>query len=293
MLSILIPVYNFDIFTLVSDLNIQSQNADIEYEIIVVDDKSNDFFKQKNKNIKNLKNVKYIELTKNIGRSKIRNFLANEANFENLLFMDCDSKVFDNNYIQNYIKNINNSIIYGGREYEQQVPENQDFYLRWLYGTKREVKPANERNLNPNKSFMTNNFLIKKTIFNNVKFNEQINTYGHEDTLFGFELEKNNIEILHIDNPLIHIGLETNTEFIEKTKQGVKNLKFISELLNNDKNLINNIKLLKIYHKIKLLKPFIILFYKIFKPLIFKNLKSKKPNLHIFDFYKLATMFEK
>ena len=38
---------------------------------------------------------------------------------------------------------------------------------------------------------------------------------------------KNNILIKHIDNPVIHDFDDTNTEFLRKTRQGIKNLLFI------------------------------------------------------------------
>jgi len=292
MLSILIPVYNYDILNLINDLVLQCKNIDIQYEIIVVDDKSDNFYLQKNKDIKIHKNLKYIELNENFGRSKIRNYLASLANFENLIFMDCDSKVFDQNYIKNYITNIKpNCLIYGGTEYEDE-PQNHDFYLRWFYGKKREVKKAEIRNLNPYKHFTTNNFLISKSVFTKIKFNEKINTYGHEDTLFVYEIQKNKIEIIHIDNPLIHLGLVPTLDFIFKTKQGVENLKLILKIFENEKQIFENIKLLKFYNKFQFLKPFVLVNYKIFKTFIFNNLSSKKPKLFLFDFYKLAMMFE-
>ena len=68
-----------------------------------------------------------------------------------------------------------------------------------------------------------------------VKFDERITKYGHEDTLFGFELKKNNTQITHIDNPVINGNLETNEEFIEKTEEGLLNLLKIVEFLSFDK----------------------------------------------------------
>ena len=96
------------------------------------------------------------------------------------------------------------------------------FMLHWLHGLKREQSFAKDRNIQPNRSFKTNNFFIEKKVFNKVRFNENIQGYGHEDTLFGYELDKQNFTIFHIDNPVVHLGLESSEEFLRKTIEILK-----------------------------------------------------------------------
>ena len=175
MLSILIPSYNFEISKLIADLNKQATELQIKFEIVVIDDASNSYFRSKNSNIRKHDSVKYFELSENIGRSKIRNKLAEMANYQNLLFMDCDSQVVDNKYISNYLPYCNKeNLVCGGRTYTENPPVEKSLYLRWLYGVKRECSNAEIRNQYPNKSFMTNNFLISKKIFSELKFDENI-----------------------------------------------------------------------------------------------------------------------
>ena len=291
MLSILIPTYNFEITKLVSELHRQVSELKINFEILVIDDASNKEFRKVNSLIQQFNMVKYIELEENIGRAKIRNQLARLAKYDNLLFMDCDSQVPDNEYIKKYLSYCEKeNLVCGGREYAKMPPEDKNLFLRWFYGVKRECSSAEIRNLHPNKSFMTNNFLISKKIFSNLKFDENISGYGHEDTLFGIELKQKNIFIKHINNPLIHIGLETNSEFLSKTKKGIINLKQIYNGYNFKSELIENIKLLKYYNLVKKsrTKFVVILFYRIFKKQIEKNLLGNSPSLILFDFYKLA-----
>ena len=49
--------------------------------------------------------------------------------------------------------------------------------------------------------------MISKTCFEQISFNEDLQGYGHEDTLFGYELDKKNIQIHHLDNPVLN-GLD-------------------------------------------------------------------------------------
>jgi len=296
MLSILIPVYNFDVTELVNELNNQAKIENVPYEIILMDDASDNNFKNINKSCEQINNVTYIELPSNIGRAKIRNKLASMSKYDNLLFIDCDSKIFNDFYIESYLNNLNdNLVLCGGRIYEISAPVKKELYLRWLYGTKRECANAGIRNINPNNSFMTNNFIISKSLIQKLQFDENIENYGHEDTLFGIELKKNNITIKHIDNPLIHIGLESSDEFIEKTKEGISNLVYILKYYKDKNQLISGIKLLKWYYivnKLLLNKPVLILF-KISEKYLLKNLKSKNPKLLFFDFYKLGYLCSK
>jgi len=288
MLSILIPIYNFDVRSFVKELHLQGEDANIVFEIILVDDASNTNFREFNQELENLEFVKYIQLEDNIGRSKIRNLLAEKAKYEYLLFADCDSEITNSNFISKYIKNCKaEKIICGGRVYKEVFPKENILFLRWFYGTKRETLKAIDRNKFPSKSFMTNNYVISKSIHNLIKFDEEISQYGHEDTLFGIELKRKNIEIQHIDNPLIHIGLEYCHDFVLKTKKGIDNLVYITNNYNYPE-LFEDIKLLKFYKKTAKLSFLFKLFYMLCNKYIEKKLCGNRPSLKLFDLYKLS-----
>ncbi len=288
MLSILIPVYNFEINQLVKDLYKQAIATGVVFEILCFDDGSEDHFRTKNKAICNFKQVIYKELPQNLGRSKIRNELAKAAGYDYLLFMDCDSQVVSPDYIRNYIKHLDpNTLLYGGRVYNSSPPSDSLLIFHWHYGINREQVDYKTRQQEPYHAFQTNNFLIPKDLFLKIQFDENLRQYGHEDTLFGFELLNRKIALRHIDNPLEHIGLETVDQFLEKTKKGIQNL-----LKLNDKYPFIETKLLRYYRfcqKSKLKYP-IRWVYRLFYAVIERNLRSHQPNLRYFDFYKLAEM---
>lgn len=288
MLSILIPVYNFDVRNLVKDLYAQSVRMDLAFEILCFDDGSAKEYKIKNQKIGELKQVIYKELPQNLGRSKIRNELAKTAQFEYLLFMDCDSKVTSDYFIQNYIENLKpDSLLYGGRVYDSKMPSDPRLRFHWSYGIQREQVSSEIRNQRPHHAFQTNNFLIPKKIFLQILFDESLNQYGHEDTLFGFELKKRNILIEHIDNPLEHLGLENADVFLEKTKKGLENL------LRLDKEYpFIETKLLKAYRFCRKtgLKYPVKWVFGVLKNRVEGKLKSGEGSLRWFDFYKLGWM---
>lgn len=284
-LSILIPIYNFSVLELVTELINQATLLGISYEIRCYDDCSSTL-KETNSSLYSLNQVIYKELTTNHGRSKIRNLLALDANFETLLFLDCDAKVTHGNYLQQYLTYINKDcVVYGGRSYQLSPPKNISKRLHWKYGSTRETLPASIRSKCPYYAFMSNSFIVSKKHFLELKMDETLIGYGYEDTLFGLSLKEHGIEIIHIDNPLQHIGIEESHVFLKKTQESIKNLARLTS-----KNIDFNTKLYR-YYKFLSKTGLIFLFsfmYSAFKKTIEKNLKkSGNPSLFFFDLYKL------
>ena len=288
MISICIPIYNFNVVELVKKLIHQSNQLKIVYEVLCIDDGSENIWKEQNQSLNKLENVNYYELKNNIGRSKIRNMMAKEAKHDFLLFLDCDSAIISDTFISNYIEKISiYNVIYGGRTHGKKQPENSSLFLRWLYGVEREDKTINDREKKPFLSFRSNNFLIKKEVFMSIKFNETIVGYGHEDTFFAQELKEEEIPIKHIDNNVLHIGLESNEEFLRKTKEGIKNL---IHLQKNKSEFIEDITIIKTFNKVKRFKLLFLfrLIHPIIEKVLEKKLLSHKPKLFYFDIYKLS-----
>jgi Glycosyltransferases, probably involved in cell wall biogenesis len=285
MISICIPVYNYDVTSLVKGLHSQCISANINFEIILIDDLSENEFKEINSKLSLISN--YIQLDKNVGRSRIRNLFLQYAKYEYLLFLDCDSVINNDQFIKNYLESFDNAseVIVGGRIYPVIHPD-KNYLLRWKYCTIREQTD----NPSSNKAFMSNNFLIKKELFEKIKFDERIKMYGHEDTLFGYDLKKAGIRIKYINNPVLNGELESNKEFLKKTEQSIENLKYILDFLNYDKGFINEVSLLKSYFFLKKYKLdlFVNLIFKLKKRSLKWFLEKGIVFLWWFDFYKLG-----
>lgn len=288
MLSILIPVFNFDIRALVAALHDQCEQSGAAFEILCFDDGSADDFKTKNREIWKYNNLIYKELPQNLGRSAIRNALAQAARFDYLLFMDCDSHVPDASYLQNYLDHLQSgTVVYGGRSYQPKPPTDPSLYFHWHYGRQREQTTADQRSKTPYHSFMTNNFIIPRQLFLSIRFDESLRQYGHEDTLFGLELARRQVPILHIDNPLEHIGLEPVDIFLEKTRQGVENLAKLHQAEKKiETRLLTTFLALKNWGLVGILR----LVFRFSNDWMVRNLNSKSPDLRVFDFYKLGLL---
>ena len=154
MLSVCIPVYNFDVTELITDIRNQINTDDLDAEIIFIDDASQEEMRQRNEIVKSLTDH-YILLEKNIGRSKIRNLFLKYSKSDYLLFLDCDGKIITKGFIKNYINFINNhhpDVVYGGRTVNESKPDLR-YGLRWKFAIERENLPVDVRRKNPYRDF--------------------------------------------------------------------------------------------------------------------------------------------
>lgn len=290
MLSILIPIYNYDVKKLVYQLSRLAASLSIDYEILCFDDGSQYQFKMLNRLVVALPNVVYEELPSNLGRSRIRNLLGERAKYDHLLFMDCDSGVVNENYLNDYVKELPfEGVICGGRVYRENPPKERELYFHWKYGTQREVTTAHQRQQNPYHGFMSNNFVIDRKTFLAIQFDPELLQYGHEDTLFGMELDQRDIPIKHIDNPLRHDGLEPQDVFLEKTRKAVQNLVFLKR-----KHPLIATRLTRVAGLIekKAVRKIVISLLTWAKPFIYKQISKQRASLKYFDFYKLLIFLE-
>ncbi len=288
MLSILIPIHNFDVRAFVKDLSALTVTLTQPAEIICLDDKSSVHFRALNASVSSLENVVYEESEVNLGRSAVRNVMANMAQYENLIFLDCDGKVVRDDYLSKYAAIRQYDVVYGGRVYQEDRPVEADLHFHWYCGMAREEIPVDIRVNAPYKSFMTNNFMVKKSVFEAIRMDEEVKGYGHEDTLFAMNLKRKGYSISHIDNPIEHIGIEAVDVFLEKSLNAVTNL---AQLMASDQ-VDESIKLVKFYRKLERLRlaPAAATAIMLFEKPIMRSLKSAAPNLLWFDLWKLSKL---
>ena len=224
-LSVLIPVFNWDVRELVDSLSAQLEDWDGPAEIVLLDDGSQEDFRKLNRGLATQPNVRYEELPHNVGRAAIRNQLAAAAQHEWLLLLDNDSLLPDTQFLARYAAVRDRAaVLIGGTRYEVAPPSNPHLLLRWRYGQAREARPAAVRQATPYGQLTINNALVWADVFRQFPLDERLTGYGHEDTRFGLELAATHVPVLHLDNPVLHAGLEPAAVFLQKTEQAVRNL---------------------------------------------------------------------
>lgn len=218
--------------------------------------------------------------TRNLGRSGNRNQLIKDADGQYILFLDGDGFPHNHDFLHRYLKHIKASsadVCSGGRIYPTITPE-KEYTLHYRYGILRESPVHNESELK------TSNLLIKREVIAQIKFDESLKQYGHEDTLLSKELKIRGFNITHLDNPVIHEELQDNLNFLKKQEEALYSLKILHK-----KGYTDLTRLQASYNKvssgilIKILShPAIIV--------VLKNILLKFPrsNLRILDLYKLG-----
>jgi GT2 family glycosyltransferase len=292
MISVCIPIYNCRVTTLLRELRALIRASGVKAEIILIDDRSSDEYREHNSQLCN--EHKYILLENNIGRSRIRNLFLAYAVYPYLLFLDCDSIITSPDFLMNYISELRRTgspVICGGLTNETSVPPRKE-RLRWKYGISREENPASLRNLDPYGFFRTNNFIIDRNVLENIGFDERISGYGYEDTLFAYRLMKGGITVMHTDNPVLHCCRESNLEFLDKSKNGVSNLVAIMEYIDYDREFINGIRLLRTHSKLSQwrLQSILALLSRITQPGLKILLAWGYGGLWMLDLYKLGVL---
>ncbi len=292
--SILLPVYNWPLGDFVADLHRQAAaEPDFSFEILVFDDASPDLtHRAKNRAaLAALPHVQYRELPHNVGRAAIRNQLARAARHPWLLLLDGDSSLPDAQFIRRYRQVVASSpatpVWIGGTVYAATPPADPTLRLRWTYGRAREQRPASSRQRTPYAAFTLNNLLIRADLYAGIGLREDLGrTYGHEDTSFGGALAVQQTAIGHLDNPVLHIGLEPAAIFRRKTAEAVENLVHLARTHQPgalDSALWRYTHWLTRWWLAGLTKTFLTMM----EPQLVKNLDSAHPSLHAFDLWRL------
>ena len=283
-LSILIPMYNGDCRQQVAALSRQAEAVErLRYEIIVANDGSTDRrYADLCSEVTALPHCRFIDRRENSGRAAIRNFLAQEARYAWLLFMDCDMSIVSGQFLKTYLDSDDiEDVAYGGYT----VGSGERSCLRYIYEKQCEPQQrAEERRKRPYLHFLTCNFMVRREVMLSHPFDERFRHYGYEDVLWGKQLRQDGIAIRHLDNPAGFCTFEDNRHFVSKTEEGLRTLHhFRSELRGYSQMLtfVDGIHL-------GLVRSAIRLWHRLLGPAERRNLCGSHPSLRVFKLYKLG-----
>ena len=225
MISICIPIFNRNVIRLVEDLLHQIEERALDAELLLFDDGSDEAVRLQNDPLRDYKRVTYLPLIENIGSSRIRNRMADMAQGEWLLFLDCDVSVMSGDFLQIYEQYTHgsDSVICGGVYYGNK-PASREVQLQWRVQqlALRHRARISQRGLY--EYVTTGNFLIRRALFETIRFDEKLTGYGQEDQIFSLELKKLSITPVCINNPVLHDEQTLNRRFVSKIEQSMVNL---------------------------------------------------------------------
>lgn len=286
MISILIPTYDYTCYKLAYDLHQQAEALGVPYEIIVAEDGSKS-------PVTIIANHKIMDLThcvhhirkENIGLAATRNELASMAQYEWLIIIDSDAKVDNPTFLSTYLDAIGKAPVVCGGLHHQAVNYDPHRTLRFKYESQADQhRSASERNQHPYAHLSCFNIMLHKPTFMQILFDKDCKEYGYEDALFGVELQKRGIALLHIDNPLLHQGLDTNETFLRKSETALRTLRTLGDRMQSHSHVGRAYERLRSLHLLWLMRTF----HRLFSPLMRRNLYGQHPSLTLFSIYKLG-----
>ncbi len=236
-LSVLAPFYREDPSHLLRALDAEACGLDGAVELITLDDGSGDdtLAATVARCVERLKSpTRLIRLPANVGRAKGRNRLAEEARGQWLLFLDSDMAPDSQHFLGAYLDLIEGAappVVCGGFSLHQ-APDVPDHALHRHMALKSDCLPAAERNLAPEKHVFTSNLLVRRDVFEAVKFDEDFRGWGWEDVEWAMRVARDH-PIAHIDNPATHLGLDPAAVIAAKYEQSAVNFaRVVAEHLN-------------------------------------------------------------
>lgn len=283
MLSILVPTYNRVCLPLVKTLQHQAIAAGIVFELLLADDASQEEFREQNRQMNDLPGCRYLQLNENIGPARIRNYLAQAAQYPYLLFLDDDSMPVSDTFVADYLAAAQEGVVIcGGFVYPRQQPA-ADAILRYVYGVEVEERLCREGYLAQRPSFFGICFLLPAEVLARVPFDPGFG-FGYEDLAFGVRLIQAGVTIHYIQNPVYHLVVETSEQYLAKTRRAVRNLANHIEQMQSYVRLLQWYITLRRFH----LLPLVAFLYRFNEQRLAHHLMGPHPSLKLFAFYKLG-----
>ncbi|MBU0664958.1 MAG: glycosyltransferase [Proteobacteria bacterium] len=224
-LSVLIPVYNWDVGPLLTSLSSQCLHLSEgqRVEIIVMDDGSTERFTNRTA-ADQLSLVRYEESSVNKGRAEIRNALLQQAKGVYVLFLDADMLPDRDDFIQTYLEQggQGSEIVCGGISYCQNKQKDPEYSFYLYKSGKTEALPSSVRKSIPWRYLFTSNIMVRRDIMESVQFDPRFTGYGFEDIEWGIRLGES-FTISHIDNTCSHMGVMSKQQVFSKMRDSVQN----------------------------------------------------------------------
>lgn len=217
-LSVLVPFYEDNPASLLKALDLQIGTQSIE--ILFYDDGTGDakLTEKMNAAVDTATgSVTLITNAENKGRSAARNALYQASRGDWVLFLDADMLPSRENFLKNYLTLIETSeadIVFGGFEVETEQ-EDADRDLHRALSEVSDCLTLDERKAGGPQYVASSNLCVRKTVLDSEPFDSGFSGWGWEDSEWAARVSKR-FTLLHIDNPAIHLGLETTDTLLSR-----------------------------------------------------------------------------
>jgi hypothetical protein len=210
MLSICITTRNVSIDGLINRLSDQTKELDISVEILVAESGAFTKYNSNNEQLCTKKHIKYFKHNQHLSHGQMKNLLAQHAQGSYLLFLNGRNHITHRNYLQMFTEVMQPGVTIEGGTTASGIKPEKPYQLHWMAMHNLLTFDADQRNQHPYYHLSTNNMLIPRGIFLQHPISED-DDYT-EILPYTFELKKNSIPVIHIDNPV------STTEYLPALK---------------------------------------------------------------------------
>lgn len=217
-LSILVPFFKDDASSLLQDLDAQIGAQAVE--VLFYDDGTNDAQLSDKMNdalAAASGSLTLITNQMNLGRSAARNALYEASRGEWVLFLDADMRPARDNFLEDYLALINScgaEILFGGFEVESSQAD-ADRDLHRALSEVSDCLTLDERQAAGPQYVASSNLCVRRDVLAKEPFDPEFSGWGWEDSEWAARVSKQ-FTLLHVDNPAIHLGLETTDTLLSR-----------------------------------------------------------------------------
>ncbi|MGB6229753.1 MAG: glycosyltransferase family 2 protein [Litorimonas sp.] len=218
-LSVLIPFYQDDPTPLLRSLSNQC-DVDGEIEIRLMDDGSGDpaLTRRVTAAVDRMDlRTTFTTVPGNRGRAATRNALQEQSEANWILFLDADMRIDHTDFLRRYLELIATDkadIVFGGFTVEDRALD-RDTDLHRVLSRSSDCLDAASRNRAGPQFVASSNLCVRRRVLTENPFDPAFSGWGWEDSEWAARVGSSH-RLVHIDNPAVHLGLESTDTLLSR-----------------------------------------------------------------------------